>query len=387
MKKILVLISFGICLAACQREGTDPFRDPAAAIRLRAGVSPSMETRAAYTNTSPTTEVPLNATVWASTTSSVYENAGKNGSASDLYVVAKHTYARFQSGDTPQLLSEAVYPHNTGDAEPPRVYFVAFAPRSDLGWVDEMADGTSDDSYASYVFDGKSDVLYAPEISGYYGIPLADSPTFHFYHLLTWLKFEIKTDGSTPQEREGVRDAWGKITNLQLKDQKNRITIDLGTPPDVSSASFATRQANVVATTEFTGGPVTMSIYEKDADTVFPPAGGYTLPTSNEWTEVAYVLCAPVVATAQNLEDPLNPVPTYEYTLTLTTEHRTAIDINIDLKLSDGTDPASDYFVGNPAGKQFTISLFFKLGNTIAVTSAVTDWVIGGMGTSPVNED
>ena len=374
-----------IALAACQPVNPEAYDADASRVWLRADVSEAMQTKSPYTIQYPTTDVPLLATVWATTTRFVYESLDLNGSEEDGYVVAKHTSARFQSGAIPQLLTDAIYPKNTGGGDPPPVYFVGFTPQSG-SWVNEAVDESTDLGKASFVYNGNDDVMFAPEISGHYGMPLADSPTYHFYHLLTWLKIEIKADGATVQEREAVRDAWGKITTLQLKDQKSRVTIDIATLPDVSSAVQSERIANVAAKATFSGTPSVMQVYATGTDTVFPDASGYAIPTGVEPVEVAYVLCTPVLdgvtgssgnATDYDTSDPLNPVTTNEYILEVETEHRTMIEIPVDLM----TD-ADHFYIGNTTGRQFTITLNFKLGNTIVVSAAVRDWVNGGVGTA-----
>lgn len=380
---ILILIS--LVVNACQKAAPDA--PGASEIWLSATVAPSVETRAPYTVAEPSTSSPLNVAVWASTTQYQYASRNLNGSFvapenPDNYIVAKHTAARFQSGNTPQLLTDAVYPNPSGGGgSKPPVYFVGFYP-DDGGWSTTDSEIGTD---AIHPFDGKTDILFSPEISGYYGIPLAESPIFHFYHMLTWLRIEMTTDGATVLEREEVRDAWGKITSLKLTDQagslpNNTITIDLSTTPDMSSANFATRMANVAAKSSFSGSTAAMNLYVTDTDTVFPEVPGYSLPISASMQEAAYVICAPVVATPDDA-DPVDPQLTAEYTLTVVTEHRSALDIPIDLKTA-----ADGWFTGSTVGKQFTISLTFKLGNTIAVAAAVTDWGIGGSGDASVTE-
>lgn len=361
-----ILIVASLCLAAsCQKGGSEYSADQASSIWLSARVVPaSVVTRAPYTQPAPTTASPLEVAVWASATEFSYPDLNKDGSAGNT-PVAKHTSARFQNSETPQLLSEAVYPQDAGVGNPqPPVYFVGLYPAS--GW------STTDGSDAIHSVDGKTDLMYAPEISGYYGIPYEDSPTFHFYHLFTWLRIEILSDGTNPLERESVANAWGNITDLRLVDQSVSISLDLTSNPDLSSDDPAVRTASVAGMASFTGLSM-MPLYATGSEDIYPAAASSPIPTAETMTEVAYVLCPSVDATAAGA--------TAEYTLRLTTAHRPPVDIPIDLKT------ASDaFFEGSTAGKQFTISLTFKIGNTITVSTNVSEWATGGYGTAHITE-
>lgn len=377
--KYILTVACLILAVSCRKEPASDALDQASAIWLKAGVVPaSVQTRTPYTQAMPTFEQPLDAAVWASSTEYAYSDLDKDGSAEAGYVVAKHTSASFQSGDSPQLLSDAVYPKDEGSSSQPLVYFIGLYPIT--GWSSTDSNAGTD---AIRTFDGKTDLLFAPEITGYYGIPFADSPVYNFYHLLTWLKIELCAYGADVLERETVCNAWGKITNLKLKDQKSALAIDLTAPnPDVSSSDPAVRTANVATKVSFTGATAPMPFYATGTDDVFPDASGYDIPTVASMTDVAYVLCAPVEATVSEY-DPISmsDVRTTEYTLTVTTEHRSPIDIPIDLKTA-----ADTWFAGTTVGKQFTISLTFKIGNTIAVSTSVTDWSTGGIGTAHITE-
>ena len=144
-------------LVSCQQLGQET-DSGAEAIYLKAGVSQAVETRAPYTLTTPTSAAPLEVSVWARTGGHTYQNLGYNGKTpGHENEVAIHTSARFQSGETPQLLTDAVYPQDPGGGAPPPVYFVALHPLT--SWVNENTAGTADYNYASYTFDGKTDVL------------------------------------------------------------------------------------------------------------------------------------------------------------------------------------------------------------------------------------
>lgn len=345
-------------------------------IYLSASFEPSAESRAPYEWTEPSLEHPLQVAVWASTTSKNYKNNGKNGEVTSDNPngdVALHSWANFQNPKH-QLLKDAIYP-NAADK---LVYFVAMHPKD--GWIAKDASGTADDTKASNTFTGKEDVMFAPEISGKYGLVdnVKVDPVLHFYHLLTYLRFEMVA------ESEAVRDAWGPVENITIKS-KSGVTIDLSQAVSI--------KADISDRVTFTGPEIDMDLYQTSSDTDFPGASTpYTLkaPPPGEETnwanyseEVAYVLCESVSATKE-IEDvgTGNKVQTAEYELTLTTQNRTDVKVKLDLMANE-----TELFEGNTMGKEFTIVLKFKLGNTIAVKAMMTDWQTGGVGSGDLTEN
>lgn len=330
-------------------------------IYLSASFEPSAESRAPYEWTEPSLEHPLQVAVWASTTSKQYQHIdGKNGKDG---TVALHSWANFQNPNH-QLLKDAIYP-NAADK---LVYFVAMHPRN--GWAAIDASGTPDDTKASNTFTGKEDVMFAPEISGKYGLVnnVKVDPILHFYHLLTYLRFEMVA------ESEAVRDAWGPVKNITIKS-KSGVTIDL--------SQAVSRKADIPGRVTFTGAETDMKLYQTGSDTYFPGGTPYTLKApkpgkEDDWAdyseEVAYVLCESVSATKE-IEDA-------EYELTLTTKNRTDVKVKLDLMANE-----TELFEGNTMGKEFTIVLKFKLGNTIAVKAMMTDWQTGGVGSGDLTEN
>ena len=324
-------------LPACQRVSPDAGQDPKSRVRICSSVMEQAPTRAPYTLTTPTDANPLSVAVWASSNSHIYQDLGQSGSEG---TVAKHVNATFLANSA--TLDGVIYP-NTSDAEHP-VYLSGFHP---TGWTSSSVAGTD----ALFMFNGSQDVMYASEVSGYYGIIL--NPIFTFSHLLTWLRINIQAESAD------AVTAWGKLTAITLTKQnkgadnpRNRVTIDLTTDTKTFSSSVSS-----------------LSLYSTGTDTVFP-ASAYTLPLSR--TEIAYVLCAPVAAS--------NEIDTNEYTFTLSTEKRSDIVVPVDLKSA-----VDSYFAGDTAGKQFTVTLTFTL-NSIAVATQITDWVIGGRGVGVLDE-
>lgn len=380
-------------LSACQQDapGMEPLDEEARRIYLSAGIGDAVSSRTPYHpgGSEPTVSHPLNVSVWASTTSGVFDNGGKNGSDG---TVAIHTDAHFQSGD-PQLLGEAIYPKaQTQGGTAKDVYFVGLHPLSDSTNSWSATNGNKD---AQFTFTGKEDIMFAPQISGTYGTEFEQSPQFHFYHLLTWLRIEMVADKDETdvRNREKVRDAWGKIESLTITS-KNQVTIhNIGTTgykevdgtPTIDRNEF-TNEGNVSFTNE-----TSLNLYCHNTDDQFPITGrdnDNTVP--NEFkgviptsvTPVAYVMCAPVQGIIKDaLENPVQ-----EYTLHIRTEHR-EMDIPLDLKGDDGT-----LFAENTMGRMFTIVLNFKMGDVISVSTEISvggdaDWFTHGTGSGDLEED
>ena len=307
--------------------------------------------RAPYELENPTTTNPLYATVWASTVRYKYPNSHNiaggviaDGSGTDGSV-ALHANARFQSSN-PQLLSAAIY--NQENTIP--VYFVAFHPQA--GWLTNAANNS-----AIFNFDGSQDVMFASEVQGEYATDYDQSPQLLFKHLLTWIKLEVSA------ESEEVAIAWGKIKNITIRS-KCRVEIDL-------SKAFSIN--NCVAFSD----DAQLNFYAKDTDDDFPGTTPIILP-HGALTEVAYVICSPVQATAV---DPIFGERTTEYVITVETENRPKTVINVDLK-----DGVTSWLNESTMGKQFTVALKFKMGNAITVATTIDDWKTAGIGDAVLNE-
>ncbi|MBR3757265.1 MAG: hypothetical protein IKK62_02385 [Bacteroidaceae bacterium] len=306
----------------------------------------------------PNRERPLDVAIWASTTQNKFTHTdganGKNGT------VALHTSAHFTNSKE-QLLDDAVYPKASNAAEN-AVYFIGLHPKT--GW------STTDGAQATHAsaIDGKTDVMFAPQISGRYGGNTTGDkwPTFEFHHLLTWLRIQMVA------ENEEVRDAWGKVTDLTIKSLRG-VNIDLS--EEYNSATCVT----------FTGEETDLSFYQTETDEVFPSSEGYELKAPYDadakWEdyieEVAYVLCAPVDATEKDTE---TGNKTTEYTLHVETEKRN-VNVNVDLMESAGK-----HFTGPTMNKQFTLLLKFKMGDNISIMALPTDWQTGGISSGELEE-
>lgn len=351
MKKLTIILSIAVLTSmwACQGQLTPEAELPSGQIVLSAAEYGS-ETKTAIEGIS----YPFTVAVWASTTSGSYPAGTANGTAASSYLVEKHVTAVFNQTSTTLNGPDndgIRYPYNETPTPPavmsPRVYFIGLYPSS--GWS-TLSDGAG----AGFTFNGRDDVMYAPEVYGS-SDPGVDDPTLTFYHLLTFLKFKIVAESSDAQK------AWGKLTSIKLVKQnngqelKNTVSVALNSP--ASSASFS----NTVSE---------LPLYVQNTNTTFP-ISDYTIPTSAE-TPVAYVLCAPVPAS--------NASGYNEYTLEIDTENRASRLVGIDLKSVENA-----LFTGSTMGKEFTVTISFTM-NSIAASATVTGWITGGVGKTDVSE-
>lgn len=352
MKKLTIILSFAVLasLWSCQGQLTPDKDLSSSMIALSAHVEDGPETRTAMEGIS----YPFTVAVWASTTSGTYPNGSANGTAASSYQVGKHVTAVFNQTSTTLNGPDndgIRYPYIESPTPPavmsPRVYFIGLYPAT--GWT-TLSDGAG----ASFTFNGRDDVMYAPEVYGS-SDPEVDDPTLTFSHLLTYLKFKIVAESADAQK------AWGDLTSIKLKKQNNgeelksSVSVTLNSP--ASSATFVTTVSE-------------LHLYVQNTNTYFP-ISAYTIPTSAA-APVAYVICAPVTASAE---------PGYnEYTLEISTKNRTSRLVGIDLK-----SIADELYTGSTMGKEFTVTLTFTL-NSIAASATVTGWTTGGVGKTDVSE-
>ena len=376
----IIHISLLICLISCQQNGLDAVQ-VGAPIYVAASVGGSTMTKAPYMPMdnqghmieTPSPEYPLMTDVWGSTeayefTEKFYDPEEKTrpwDGSDESGKVAIHTDATFQSGD-PQLLRAAIYNKNTK----PTVYFVAFSPISQGAekWV-----ASDDGKSASFVFSGNDDVMFAPQVEGRYAQEFSKSPLLHFRHLLTWLRIEFKA------ESKEVSDSWGAIKSMTIRSNSN-VKIDLqkeaynndGTYNFENVVFSEEKDLNFYKTIEeesYDGAQVTMK--KKFTDEVFTDIKVPYLKKE----ELAYVLCAPVVGADKKVVDG-EEIDAEEYVITISTDKRNvAIPVDLRHMVSGVVQP----FLGSTRCMQFTLSLNFKMGNTIYLTSSVQDWKVGGL--------
>ena len=375
----IIHISLLICLISCQQNGLDAVQ-VGAPIYVAASVGGSTMTKAPYMPMdnqghmveTPSPEHPLKTDVWGSTNSYIFteefydqERTRPWDGSDESGKVAIHTDATFQSGD-PQLLRAAIYNKNTK----PTVYFVAFSPISQGAekWV-----ASEDGKSASFVFSGNDDVMFAPQVEGTYAQEYSKSPVLSYSHLLTWLRVEMQA------ESKEVSDSWGAIKSMTIRSNSN-IKIDLqkeaynndGTYNFENVVFSEETDLNFYKTIEeesYDGAQVTMK--KKFTDEVFTDIKVPYLKKE----ELAYVLCAPVVGTDKKVVDG-EEIDAEEYVITISTDKRNvAIPVDLRHMVSGVVQP----FLGSTRCMQFTLSLNFKMGNTIYLTSSVQDWRVGGL--------
>lgn len=383
----IIHISLLICLISCQQNGLDAVQ-VGAPVYIAASVGGDSMTKAPYMPTNnqghmvetPSPEHPLKTDVWGSTTSYIFteefydqEKTRPWDGSDESGKVAIHTDATFQSGD-PQLLRAAIYNKNTK----PTVYFVAFSPISQGAekWV-----ASEDGKSASFVFSGNDDVMFAPQVQGTYATDYSKSPVLSYSHLLTWLRVEMQA------ESKEVSDSWGAIKSMTIRSNSN-VKIDLqkeaynndGTYNFENVVFSEETDLNLYKTIEeesYDGAQVTMK--KKFTDEVFTDIKVPYLKKE----ELAYVLCAPVVGTDKKVVDG-EEIDAEEYVITISTDKRNvAIPVDLRHMVSGVVQP----FLGSTRCMQFTLSLNFKMGNTIYLTSSVQDWKVGGLVVGNIGDD
>ncbi len=382
----IIHISLLICLISCQQNGLDAVQ-VGAPVYIAASVGGDSMTKAPYMPTNnqghmvetPSPEHPLKTDVWGSTTSYIFteefydqEKTRPWDGSDESGKVAIHTDATFQSGD-PQLLRAAIYNKNTK----PTVYFVAFSPISQGAekWV-----ASEDGKSASFVFSGNDDVMFAPQVQGTYATDYSKSPVLSYSHLLTWLRVEMQA------ESKEVSDSWGAIKSMTIRSNSN-VKIDLqkeaynndGTYNFENVVFSEETDLNFYKTIEeesYDGAQVTMK--KKFTDEVFTDIKVPYLKKE----ELAYVLCAPVVGTDKKVVDG-EEIDAEEYVITISTDKRNvAIPVDLRHMVSGVVQP----FLGSTRCMQFTLSLNFKMGNTIYLTSSVQDWRVGGLAVGNIGD-
>ena len=372
-KTIYTMIAVLMCLNACQDDEHLNINSGGKPIYLSASLEGTPMTRSPYVPggtgaySHPTPADPLHTDVWGSTTAYLFKqefNGSKplDGSGDDGKV-AIHTDATFQSGN-PQLLRAAIY----NKENKPTVSFVAFSPIStaEQKWTDEEG------KYAMYTFDGNDDVMFAPQVQGTYAIEFSLTPTLSYHHLLTWLRIEMKA------ESKEVADSWGKITSMTIKSNRNvKINLQAGAYTNGAynfdsiyySDEIDMPFYKTIEEESYDGAQVTL--VKKYTDEVFNNVVIPYLKTE----EMAYVLCAPVIGTDKKVVDGVD-VDAEEYVISIKTENRT---VNIPVNLRHMVGGVEAPFLGSTRCTQFTLTLNFKMGNSIYLTSSVQDWKVGGL--------
>lgn len=373
MRKVYnILILCLICISSCSKEdiGEVVFGDNRVYLSASA-CNNSIGTKVPYDYPNPTQKNPMICQIWASTTPYKFLDSDNSGRyINESWSVAYHNTAEFQSSE-PQLLDDVIY---SKDLTP--IYFVGMYP-SDENW-----ETTNNGITAERTFSGCQDLMFAPQVSGFYGKKDSNDepiwPTLHFYHLLTRISLEIKS------ENEDVMKAWGKIHSITI-GSKNHTIIDLQSGTYINNRIEGTETVNdgynflqgisYSTVTEGESQPAETQLYFHHTGTDTPinyttDNTGMDIPHKEE-QEIGYVICSPV--NADNDTD---------YIITLNTEKRKNVEVNVNLRTAEQT-----YFTGNTMGYHFTILLNFKMGDRITVSATAADWSTGGTGSADIEED
>lgn len=348
MKKLFIIILFSAgLLTACQKS-ISPVYGPRPVTFSVTIENSGDETKSPYTLTVPTAKDSLTAAIWASTTKGSYEGTQKKEPNPDsTNVVDYHNSTCFTSGTRQLLDHQLFYPYKDGH-NTDSVFFVAFCPRSQDGWAVEQAAGQTKHNVARFQFDGKTDVMFAQERGNCFDFSSRDL-SLSFRHVLTWLRFNVVAD-------EDAIEAWGKVKKITIHSN-NVIKINVTkntcefSQEDKSFPTYITHKGNFT-NTEFEDQAI-------------------ELTTSAQ--EVAYTLCGAVNASAGGSDN--------EYTVDIETEYRPSTTVAINLKAANGSN-----FAGLTEGKQFTVTLRFKLGDNITTSATVSEWKNGGIGVAPIEE-
>jgi len=301
-------------------------------------------TKAPYELSVPSAENPLTAAIWASSTSKKYWGKQKDEPGADATYIDYHNSTCFTSGSRQILDHQLFYPENKED-----VYFVGLCPRSADGWaLDSLKVEEDQQHLARFSFDGKTDVMYAPEVHNSIKFSSIDLQ-LSFKHVLTWIRFKVVADD------EAV-NAWGPLNKITINSNE-QVFINLVT--DTCTFSAENKSFPTYCTTN--------GVY---SDEVFT---NKNIVLSTTPQEVAYTMCA---ATQASSTDGLD-----EYSITVHTVNRPNTDVGINLK-----DALGESFSGNTGGKQFTVTLHFKLGENIVTTVSATPWANAGIGVAAIEE-
>lgn len=196
-------------------------------------------------------------------------------------------------------------------------------------------------------FDGKTDVMFAPEISVTKSTTKEDR-NLTFKHLLTLLEVKAKLS-------EGTADSWGSITSISLQDAKNKVSIANSALPN---------QAAAITGFSYSGtAKIPFYVWEASGSYSETALSNATMPENDTKINLAYVLCAPVEADGATVE---------EYTLNIVTTKGGTHNVKINLK-----DDKSANFNGSTSGYKFSIVLDFQ-SSEITATATVAAWGVGG---------
>lgn len=252
-RHIIVLIAACLVTASCSERLKS---DADSRIGLRAAISEmELTTRAAitaeaYRGTIPSATRPLNADVWFSSDSGIYEDR----SNPDETTPPCRSTANFVSGDVTYPADDVQFV----DTDTP-AYCVGLYP---LGAWSANIDGTG----ASCAIDGTHDIMFAPEVSGNWS---ARMTPMTFYHQLTWIKVCV-----CAYDFDAIT-SWGAVTEISIENPSDALTVDFSTGAVSQTGSSETLTAF--------DGSCTLKIVSQMTGSLFcAPATSYSVTVKSE---------------------------------------------------------------------------------------------------------
>ena len=218
---------------------------------------------------------------------------------------------------------------------------------------------------AAYTFDGKTDVMAAPEVETTKTQAQQEIPTYPvlaFKHLLTNLIVKAEVDLTGDVTAADVQKAWGAITSIELAKvqgdpakRMNKVTVTLKDATAATATAFSLDATYAVGFYKMSGknfpgtGVSEPFVFTDDAFT--------STPIPDPAAAVAYSIIAPVIAAGTN-----------DFTLLVKTANATSAGVEVPVKLLT---------TGDTQGKYCIVTLKFK-NTTISATASVAAWADGG---------
>lgn len=212
-------------------------------------------------------------------------------------------------------------------------------------WTIDCNESTS----ASYVFNGKEDVMAAAEVSSNKETGQGGTyPTLTFCHLLTNLVVVVKAEDAAAAEK------WGKLQSISLVDNlKNTVTVDL--------------KSGAATVDQFTGTTAPGFWQASDNET-----GESKYKFTNDLFESIAIPSDKAQAVAYSMMAPLSYTnDKAHFTLNVKTTTSSAPGVNVAVQLSKAGSEVTTQ------GKICVVTLTFK-ATTINMKATISPWEDGG---------
>lgn len=219
---------------------------------------------------------------------------------------------------------------------------------------------------AAYTFDGKTDVMAAPEVKTTKSDAQQTKPEYPalaFKHLLTNLIVKAEVDLTGDVTAAQVKEAWGAITSIELvkvqgaaEKRMNKVTVTLKDATAATATAFSLDATYAVGFYKMSGKNFPTTGTTPADPFAFTDDAFATTPIPDPAAAVAYSIIAPVTAAG-----------TEDFTLLVKTANATA-GVEVPVKLLT---------TGDTQGKYCIVTLKFK-NTTISATASVAAWADGG---------